>query len=279
MLIDKTSGLFIKSVDLTLQEMFNFLKSKKEVLLSDMHEIYGGLVNASEGRAKYAQSWIEFSNYVKLMILTQNPQVESHMDRFVDLISQIAACQTRLSAAELRNAEDFRDVAERFSVVYRSNEEYIQQKRKFREYEADLKDAIAKNEAESHKPNYAKNQAKLEGKIQTLKGLKKEALEETKKRLQFLIDTREKYNNFKIRRFAQGWLKYGTALKEESEKEVELLAQVEELLNKLKDELESGTVQKVEAAISEQVANAPASAYDSTNEAGATNNSPFGSYE
>jgi hypothetical protein len=264
--------------------MFNFLKSKKEVLLTDMHEIYGGLVSAGEGRAKYAKSWLEFANYVKIMILTQNSEIESHMDRFVDLFAQIAACHERLSAAEIRNAEDFRDVAERFSVVYRQNDEYIDQKRKFREYEAELKEAILKNETESKKPNYQKYQAKLEANIERLKGLKKEALEETKRRLQVLINTREKYNNFKVRRFTQGWLKYGTALKQESEKEVELLTQVEELLNELKGQLESGTVQKVEAAITEQVGNAPATPYDSTNAAEAPNeevttNPTFGSYE
>ena len=262
--------------------MFNIFKSKKEILLTEMHEIYAGLFAASEGRKKYAQSWVELANYIKLMILTQNPQIEGKLDRFVDLFGQIGQCHSRLAEAELRNAEDFRDVAERFSVVFRSNDEYIQQKRKFREYEADLKEAIAKNETEKSKSNYAKNQAKLEGNIERLKGLKQEALDETKRKLQVLIDTREKYNQFKVRRFTHGWTTYGTALKTESEKEAELLTQVEELLNELKGELESGTAQQVTEAIKQQVDAAPdlpdAPAAETPNE-DVTTNPSFGSYE
>lgn len=240
--------------------MFNFLKSKKEILLSDMHDIYAGLYKAGESRKEYAKNWSEFAKYAKVMIMTQNSNVTAELDRFVDLCTKYAESQTRLAEAEMRNAEDFRDVAERFSVVYRGNNEYIDQKRKFRELEAELKEAKAKNEAESAKPTYAKVQAKLEANINRLKDAKKEAYELTKQRLRDLIDIRNKYNAFKIRRFCHGWSLLGTVLKQEGQTMTEILQKIGECLEALAACGAEGT-EKLAEAVQEQVEAAPAADY------------------
>lgn len=237
--------------------MFKIFKSKKEVLVSDMKEVYDGLRSAAEGRQKYAQNWKDFGNYVKVMVLSQNSTLEEQMNKLCELFTAISDCQKNIADAELRNAEDFNDVQERFTVVYRKNEEYNNQKRQFRDYEAELKDAIAKNEAESKKANYTKNQQKLEANIERLRKLKAEALELTKQKLQDVIEAREAYNVFKVRRFKHGWTTYGTTLKEESEKEAKYLQQVEDLLLTLKTDLESGKLGEIRDKLQDQVNAAP----------------------
>ncbi|EAX92633.1 hypothetical protein TVAG_421570 [Trichomonas vaginalis G3] len=237
--------------------MFNFLKSKKEILVNDMKEVYEGLKGAAEGRMKYANGWKDFANYTKIMVLSQNSTIQPQMDRFVDLFTKVAECQQKIAEAELRNAEDFNDVSERFAVVFRKNNEYNDQKRTFREYEANLKDAIAKNEAESKKPNYAKSQQKLEAAIEKYKSLKAEALELTKQRLRDVIEAREAYNKFKVRRFQHGWILYGQTLRDESQKEASYLKQIEELLLSLKSDLESGKISEIQDQIQTHIEAAP----------------------
>jgi len=238
--------------------MFSLFQSKKEVLLSEIHTVHAGLHAAGESRMKYADSWTKFGQFVKSLVLTQNGDIESYMDRLISLFEQISESQRRLAAAEIRNSEDFRDVAERFSVVFRSNEEYIEAKRIFRELKSKLKDAIQLNDTESKKPTYEKNKAKLEANIEKLREQSRQQLEKTKATLDVLIQVREKYNKFKVRRFTQGWTLYGNALKVESAKEAELLGQVEELLNELKARLEGKELDTVTEALQNQLTQQPA---------------------
>lgn len=190
------------------------------------------------------------------------------------LCAKYGESQSRLAEAEIRNSEDFRDVAERFTVVYRANNEYIDQKRKFRELEEALKNAIKKNEEESQKSNYAKNQAKLEANIKKLRTEKKEAYELTKQKLRDLIDTRNKYNAFKIRRFCHGWSLLGEALKAEGQTMSQVLDQISECLSSLS--LSKEAAAEVQQAVQDQVAAAPATNYA---EQPVESNPSFGGYD
>ena len=246
--------------------MFNIFRNKKDVLLDDMMAVYNGLIAAGEGRKQYAQDWINFAKLTKEMLMIQNPSLELSYDKAIEYFTQIAECQNRLALAEIRNAEDFRDVSERFSVVYRCNQEYNESKRIFRETAIDLQEAEAKLQVEKSKPNNEKVQQKLEGQVESLKEKKQHELDTTKQLLRKLIEERNKYNQFKVRRFTQGWTTYANALQEESEKESVLLEQAQSFFEDLAQHLEAGTYEELNKRLQEQLAKEPAPAIDVSQE-------------
>ena len=233
--------------------------SRKENLLSDMNDIYKGLNEASLNRSKYARSWSEFGKRMSLMLKTQNPNVTKYLDQFQELYNEIGKSHQRLAEEELRNSEDFRDVIERFTVVYRSNQDYVELKNAYQVDCDSLKNAIYKDEIESKKPTYEQQKSKLQLAIEKARENKKNSLEKVIESLKKIIEIREKYNKFKVRRFREGWARYGLALKNESEKETELLERIKELLNNLKSNLliSNSNLQEIENNLEQHLSNSP----------------------
>lgn len=213
--------------------MKKLFQSDKDLAVAEMKEIYKYLITAGNERIRYSEFLREFGANMREMVVSQNEDVIEYMDRFRDLFTQISECQYRLAKAEMRNAEDFNDVSERFFVYYRVNDEYKLVKEKFNKCSKDLKEARQKNEVESQKATYHKNKEKLIANIEKLVELKRELLEQTKCKLEYLIKCRELYASFKIRRFKEGWTNYGRALKTESERELAIIGKIEDLLNEL----------------------------------------------
>jgi len=235
-------------------------KSRKEELLTDIRTIQKSLHETGENRKKYAKSWAEFGRFLRNSVVSQSPQVTNLMDRIQGMFNEIADLHIKFSEEEIRNSEDFGDVAERFNVVFRENQEYIEKKREYTGSCGKLKEALAKLDFESKKPEFEKEKAKLEANVEKARNEKRKCLEDVKTQLKRLIDIREKYNKFKVRRFCQGFTRYGLAMKEEGEKEAEVLLKMKDLFLEMKSfvEIDEKDLNRIENALEEHIMAAPA---------------------
>lgn len=226
--------------------------SRKDQLCKDMDIVYHGLHNASEARLQYAKGWEDFGKTSAIMLTSQIPELEAQFNELEKLFGEVAAIHRKLAQEEGRNAEDFRDVIERFSVVYRVSEEYSARKQQWREACDAFDNASKKIEVEKLKGTYTKNQVKLEANLAAAKKDKSDFLRRIKRKCQQLIDEKNKYNKFKIRRFRSGWTRYSNALKAASEAEIEVYGRIRDYLSQLN--VEHPEAAKVaEAVVNEQL--------------------------
>ncbi|KAK8834330.1 hypothetical protein M9Y10_032775 [Tritrichomonas musculus] len=226
--------------------------SKKDQLCKDMDVVYHGLHNASEARLQYAKGWEDFGKTSAIMLTSQIPELETQFQELEKLFTEVANIHRQLAQEESRNAEDFRDVIERFSVVYRVSEEYSTRKQQWKEACDNFDSANKKIEIEKLKGTYQKNQAKLEANLAAAKKEKSDFLRRIKRKCQQLIDEKNKYNKFKIRRFRSGWTRYSNALKVASEAEIDVYGRIRDYLSQLN--IENPEAAKVaEAAVNEQL--------------------------
>lgn len=247
----------------------NIFKSRKTELLQDMSAIKKYLTYAVEAHEKYAKSWSEMGETIEKMIVSQNPAVAELMSKFSNLLGEIGKCHERLAKEELRNSEDFNDIIERYNVLYRAFNTHNSAKDAYKNADANLKSAYQRDENEKAKPDYESHRkVKLQNDIEKYRSQKSEALKVLKEALRDLIDQRTKYNNFKVRRLIEGWNRYGHALKVESQAELDLIVQVQDVLAEIKGvkAVSQSDLNAVEQAITQHIENAPAPAYEPTQE-------------
>jgi hypothetical protein len=141
-------------------------------------------------------------------------------------------------AAEIRNAEDFRDVFERFEVVYQASTQYTERKAAFREAAAALDATGKKIKAEEGKPTWPRVQSKLVHQEAKEKMNREVALGRYKDILQRFIDAKIRYNRFKVSRMRHGWVLYAQALRTASKAEVDVFGRVRVLLEEMRCDTE-----------------------------------------
>lgn len=230
--------------------------SRKDQLCKDMDSVYQGLHNASEARLQYAKGWEDFGATSLNMLVSQIPELELQFQDLQKLFSEVAAIHVKLAQEESRNAEDFRDIIERFAVVFRVSEEYGIRKDQWREAQTNYDNQAKKIEIEKAKGTYDKNRFKLDSQLAQCKQDKIDFLRRVKRKCAQLITEKEKYNAFKVRRLRQGWTRYSNALKEASEAEYEVYGKIRDFLAQLKlDNPEAASI--AENAINEQITNTP----------------------
>lgn len=234
-------------------------QSKKRILLHDMVAIQKFLANSAEYHDSYADTWAKMGETLKNMIVSQNSAISDQMERFAVCLKEIADCHKRITAAETRNSEDFNDVIERYEVLYRTHNEYLDAKKKFQNANAKLREALDLEMYNKARPDWDKLQEKTEINVTKCKEAKVAALEDTKVKLATLIETRKKYNLFKVRRFRQGWIRYGTTLKTESENEIEIINKIQGILNEIRGikDVNPEDLNKIETAVTKQLEEAP----------------------
>lgn len=234
--------------------------SNKTILLQDMVTVHEYLDKASSARKKYAESWKNLGKTLQTMIVGQTSAISGQINQFTSLIDEISQVHSRLADEELRNAEDFRDIFERYEVMYRANNEYTSAKTLFRAASKDLENARKKNESEKTKPDYeVKRRVKLEAEIEKCKSQKAKYLDLVKTNLSALILAREKYDKFKVRRLCEGWTRYGHALKVESENESAIIDRIQECLAEMKGQnsVNPENLTQIESALQKHIESSP----------------------
>lgn len=202
--------------------------------INDMREISHGLRGAADARHKYSECLAKIGENISELAKSQNPDYEEGFNKLNEQLKQISEIEKTLSEEEARNSEDFRDIVERYFVVSRANNKYMECKNAYAKAGDDLEKAKNKNTLEMNKATYEKNRFKLEAAIDKAKTTKAQALDNLKQSIRDLIEARKKYDTFKIRRLVQGWTRYGNALKTACDSELAAYKEFQTLLNDLK---------------------------------------------
>lgn len=234
-----------------------FTLASKDPVLNDMVTSAKSLMAAAEARGKYAEAWRKFGDKLKTFATSQNPDVADKMDSLRSLLGEVADAEEALAQDEARNADDFRDILERYTVLFRVNEEYLQAKLAYKRATDAMNDAVQKDMLESQKPTYERNRPKLLAAIEHSKGQKRATLIRLKEQTEALISQRSKYTHFKVRKIAEGWARYGNGLKKMCETETEIFQRIKEVLNGLR-EIDVAAGDAIQRQIEDQAAAAPA---------------------
>ncbi|OHT17291.1 hypothetical protein TRFO_41129 [Tritrichomonas foetus] len=184
-----------------------------DTLISDMWVIAKGLMGSGEAREKYSASWTKFGTKLAVLVNSQASESYDACAKVVEQINKVAEIHKTLSISEKRSAEDFRDIIERYYVVFRANKHYQECKAAYARAGENLENAKKKEMIESLKAGNPKNKAKLEFNVQKAKEDKIAALERLKQSVRDMLQARQKYNAFKIKRLVSGWTRYGEAMK------------------------------------------------------------------
>ncbi|KAH0793795.1 hypothetical protein GPJ56_002347 [Histomonas meleagridis] len=207
--------------------------SRKDILCSDIQTVYDNLLRGASGRTTYAKTWSGIGSTSCAMLITQIPSLKSQFEKMRNMFNEIAEIHTKLAQEEERSAEDCRDIIERFAVLYRIGEEYQERKEQYIRATKNLEEAHKKIEVESNKPNYEKNRAKLEQRLEEAKKEKTDALRRIKRKVHQLYTSKELYNKFKVRRMRECWTRYNEALKVAAQSEIRKLTELRDLLQSL----------------------------------------------
>jgi hypothetical protein len=202
--------------------MAGIFASRKEQICTDLISIFDGLTRAASHRRDCAKAWRELGKATYDMAISQIPEFEEPLKGIKDCFFELSDIHIELAGKEERNAEDVRDVIERYYVIYRVNEEYVKARHAYDDATADLQEVQRKYQTSMT----ASNQSKLEASLISAKGKKSAALYEVKVRLAALIQAKDAYNKFKVRRFKHGWNLYGQGMKTVSEKEIVVFTKV-----------------------------------------------------
>jgi hypothetical protein len=108
--------------------MAGFIASHKDRLCNELLATYQYLCACVESRRDYAESWTRLGNSICAMGSEQVPEVQQSFRDLRALFEEISQIHMTLALAEDRTAEDWRDVIERYSVVFRVNDAHNEQK-------------------------------------------------------------------------------------------------------------------------------------------------------
>lgn len=224
-------GFYIEKVTQQMSQALTIFQSRKDQLCNDMSIVYGELLTTTKHRKAFAQSWISLGEKLRNLGVSQVPELQEKFDQLSELFGKVGNVHNNLAAAEERRAEDWRDVIERFAVVYRVNEEYVERKNEWKEAENKFTVVKSLYQIETTKPSFEKNKAKLEANLEAAKETKKKKLHAFKVKVAHLIKAKDDYNKFKVQRFRQGFTQYGEKFQQALQEELEILNQIKELLS------------------------------------------------
>jgi hypothetical protein len=213
--------------------MAGLLASARELICDDLIATHNGLVAAVQARREYARSWTKFGKAINTMAYGQLPPLASEFEKLSDLFNEVAEIHATLSDVEDRNADDFRDIYERFDVLYRQSHVNSEAKAEFMSAFAAYEAIKKQVQVEREKPTWAKVELKFLQQEAGAKGMLRAARDRYRGTLQELVRVREAYTAFKIRRLRSGFLLYVRALRQASEKELDVFARIQELLSGL----------------------------------------------
>lgn len=225
-----------------------FFQPRRDQLCNDMTIVYHALSAACQHRRAYAKSWTAFGVTAEQMGISQVSEMRDKFGTLRELCAELGSVHQDLADSEERCAEDFRDVIERFYVLYRTNEEYLEAKRKYKATCETLLD-IQYDMNEAEKQEAEARRLKLEPREQRAKAEKHVQLIEFKKKVAHLLHVKKSYNNFKVSRMRHAFVTYGDGIKAAAEREVEIYKRMQTLLSELT--LDEAATEAVAAQLAE----------------------------
>ena len=238
--------------------ILNLLASyKKDQLCENMDYIYSGLLEEVKAREDYSKSLKNLGTCLVELVKAEIPQFEKEFQEISDLLSQYSDSNSQFAQAQHRNADDFRDVSERFFVVYRINVEYVMLNNAYVDALTAYNDAKSKNESQKSSPKYDQMKEKLEANIKSSFEALEKCYEDRKVKLEQFIIAKEKYSDFKVRRFKQGWTRYTNGLKTFIETNTGILNEIRAKLQGLAQKIPKEKLESINNSILEHLSNEP----------------------
>jgi hypothetical protein len=179
--------------------------------LNDIAIVARSFRGMSDNRRKYAAGWRSFGSALSAMVVSQNPSASKETDVLTRLFTSIAEAETQLADSELRAAEDLQDVIERYDVIFRCNEVYSDTMSVYSLACLELNAAIADDREGSEKPNYSGAKYKLKAAIEKAKLEKRLAIAPFRAAVARMIEMRERYAKFRVRRMDHAWQTFARA--------------------------------------------------------------------
>ncbi|KAH0787788.1 hypothetical protein GPJ56_008311 [Histomonas meleagridis] len=234
----------------------NLFASRKDILCQEMTNTYNALVQASNFRKAYAKSWSDFGSTACAMMASQIPELKHQFEEMRKLFNDVAEIHVRLAEGELRNAEDFRDVIERFAVAFRANEESYNYKEVYKMARRKYQSLLDKKKQLESKTGGEKELPKVNVQIEDQKHVVIKAINAYIKKVKFLREAKDKYNKFKIRRMKHGWVRYTESLKKATDEEIAKFTEIQDLLSSLKV-IDPKAGEAAEAMVAQQMSVSP----------------------
>ena len=214
------------------------------------------LTNAAQQRIEYGQSWKLFAEEVSKMALSQNPQVEESIKIIKQDFEDLGQIHISLGESHIRTAQDILDVHYRYEAMFNRHEEYIKARYHFKTASEKLDKKKGKIQQAISKGTYEKNKEKLDAKVAKAKEEKQAALDDYKEALRVLIDSKERFALFKVRRFTEGWTRYSVASQRAANDEKQLMQKIRSDLQMLKDTtFDNNRITNLEERMSQNIEN------------------------
>jgi hypothetical protein len=209
----------------------SIFQSHKARATADMVSVYEHLMNTVKFRRDYAQSWADLGPILAGLFCSQMPSLGPSLDALSGLLMELSQVHTALADSEARAAEDWRDVTERFGVLWRETEEKAARIQHLNEATEALATAQARVKAESMRPGYEKIRFRFDQQLALAKANKADALQRCKFSVARLITVSRAYAAFKVRRFHHGWTLYATATRRAAQREMDIFGRITQLLD------------------------------------------------
>lgn len=213
-----------------------FNQKKKDPAIEVIENLSSIFAALSSSRVEYAHRLIGFGADVFQMTKVACPEYVEQIQAIRDILGKIAACNVKLAEAEFRVSDDIRDISERFVVVERVNNEFKAQEDTYEAASNALIEILAEEMSAKNSPGYQKVQAKIEAAVIKAKVEKNTNNKILKEKIQALINTKEKYNSFKVRRLNSAWKRMSISLENFSKNEASLYKTLNELLARIKSD-------------------------------------------
>ena len=175
----------------------------------------------------------KFVNAILVLVDNESPEFNSYIKEIFAKFSNSLDCEERLVDGYERMTEDFNDVAERFCVVYRCSVASSEAKSKVKEY----KSKVDKLKGELDNDD-VKKKDKIKAELEKAIQCKKDAIKNAEERIQDLIDEKDKYNKFKVKRLKHAYTYMGDVMSETMKNAKDEITEMEKLCIKLKENVD-----------------------------------------
>lgn len=199
---------------------------RKRQKLNDISLVVSSMRDSVEQHRTEIEVMEEFGKNLMLLVEAETPEFASRFNEIMARYFNYLDLERKFADAEELVAENFNDVAARFCVVFRVSQEVTDAREKLNESSqkiTSVRNSILKDQSKG-----GSNAIKLNAELERAKDHKRECLDMAIKKTEELIDQKDRYNVFKIKRLRQAYVNLGNVLTQVVGEQGNLLGQLAE---------------------------------------------------
>lgn len=186
------------------------MSGNRKDLLKDINHVVEHSRKQVEHHRNEVKELTNVMNALVKMIEHEAPEFREKMAEIQGNFLGILQRESELCDAEDRATEDVNDIAARFDVIFRINEETMAAKKKVKDCRTKIEKLRKDLEMDELKGGTKK--FKIEGEINRAIEAKKKAIEDAEEKLLEFIAAKEKYADFKVNRLIHAYSHLGDVL-------------------------------------------------------------------